>query len=553
LRNPRHGATYAERGRAFPAMAQSMRSGVVLTGQQETWALKGGPGRFWEDKPNTGYSGTPLWKLHAERDARMQAEASSSTIKIPDGFVKYEGNLYWNEKRQAYWKSSDGLFYTWDAQEQKHVELHEARNYMVTISVGGNCHENALQVRHVIVRDFKKAAQALRMSIEHLDQPCAMYALYEGHRGGASGNACSEFCAKHFHGKLLPKLAAFRGYWDDERLKTVMRDSFEELDASFADKHPGVTEGCSAAVALVLGRRLVVASLGDIACVACLRSGEIMRLARAHAVPDPDAEEGDDDDESEHLAQAGSLSSTAPLVRWTRAFGDHDLKGVPTNATGEGGLSAAPDVTVLQLERKHHGFAFICRALYASIGGSPAVTTVFRRSAGRPRMASGALIDAAVQWLGQVGPDCGLASVVAFFEEVEAPDGPQAKKRRTEPAQVRLRHILLKHRECKATIDKVRNKQVRRTRAEAERILRGVLEELEGDRGQKKFTQRCRELSECQSCLKAADLAGDLGWVKRGGEKLGETFEVAAFALQVNQLSDLVDSDQGIHILMRTA
>jgi len=521
-----------------------------LTGQQETWALKGGPGRFWEDKPNTGYSGTPLWKLHAERDARLQAEASSSTVKIPDGFKKCEGDLYWSEKRQVYWKASDRQFYVWDAAAQKHVEVHESQSYGVTISVGGNCHERAMQVRHVIVRDFKKAAQALRMSIEHLDQPCAMYALYEGHRGSASGNTCSEFCAKHFHGKLLPKLAAFRGDWDDERLRGAMRESFEELDASFAEKHPGVTEGCSAAVALVLGRRLVVASLGDIACVACLRSGEIVRLAKAHAVPDPDAEEEEDDDEDAEAENAEAAQAAAGRpIRWTHAFGDQDFK--QTAGTVER-LSASPDVTVLHLEREHHGFAFICRALYASIGGSPAVTTVFRRSAGRPRMASGALIDAAVQWLGQVGSDCGLASVVAFFEEMH--DGAQAKKRRTEqPAQVRLRHILLKHRECKATIDKVRNKQVRRTRAEAERLLRGVLEELDGDGGQKKFTQRCRDLSECQSCLKAADLAGDLGWVKRGSEKLGEAFEAAAFALQVNQFSDLVDSDQGVHILMRTA
>jgi len=530
-------------------MSQCPRSGVVLTGQQETWALKGGPGRFWEDKPNTGYSGTPLWKLHAERDARLQQEANSSAVKIPDGFVKRDDDLYWSEKKQVFWKPSDRQYYVWDSMEKRHVEVHEALSYMITISVGGNCHERAMQVRHVIVRDFKKAAQALRMSIEHLDHPCAMYALYEGHRGGPGGNTCSEFCAKHFHGKLLPKLAAFRGHWSDERLQAAMRESFEELDLSYAEKHPGSREGCSAAVALVVGRRLVVSSLGDVACVACLRTGEIVRLAKAHASPDPDAEDDEDEEPEDAAGGAEAAAAEERQIRWTRAFGDLDLKGPGAPA---GGLSASPDVTVMPLERKHHGFAFICRQLYGAIGGSPAVTTVFRRSAGRPRMASGALIDAAVQWLGQVGSDSGLAAVVAFVEELEA-EGPQAKKRRTEPPQVRLRHILLKHKECKATIDKVRNKQVRRTRAEAERLLRGVLEELEVDKGQKKFTQRCRELSECQSCLKASDLAGDLGWVKRGSEKLGEAFEAAAFSLQVNQLSDLVDSDQGVHILVRTA
>jgi len=99
----------------------------------------------------------------------------------------------------------------------------------------------------------------------------------------------------------------------------------------------------------------------------------------------------------------------------------------------------------------------------------------------------------------------------------------------------------------------VRNKQVKRTRGEAERLLRAVLEECEADKERKVFSQRCRDISECQSCLKAGDLAGDLGWMKRGDNKLGEAFEAAAFALQVNQLSDLLDSDQGIHVVLRTA
>lgn len=529
----------------------------------EAWAVQGGPGRFWEDKPNAGYSGTPLWKLRAEREAQLQLEQEgvAPAARVPEGFVKQRAgdpDFYWSDRRQVFWKQSDGRFYVWDDLAQKHVELHEAQTHDIAISVGGVCHERGTQVRHVIVRDLVKAAQALRLPIEHLDQPCALYALYDGHRG-TGGNVCADFCAKHLHTKLVPKLAAFRGYWIDERLKAAVRESFEELDATFAEKHPGTSEGCSAAVALVVGGRVVVASLGDIVCCACLRSGETVQVLRAHALPDPDAEDSEED--KPEAPAAASSSTTA--VRWTRSFGDLDLKA----PAGAAALSATPDVEVLQLEQKYHGFALLCRALYASIGGGTAVSTVFRRSAGRPRMAAGALVDAAVQWLGQVeAGDSGLASVVAFLEprltsgtSSAAASGPGAqatmkRRRLEEPAQVRLRHILLKHRECKSTIDKVRNKRVRRTRGEAERILRGVFEECESDGGRKIFTQRCRELSECQSCLKAGDLAGDMSWVKRGSQKtLGEAFEDVVFALQVNQLSDLVDSEQGVHIVLRTA
>lgn len=130
---------------------------------------------------------------------------------------------------------------------------------------------------------------------------------------------------------------------------------------------------------------------------------------------------------------------------------------------------------------------------------------------------------------------------------------PPEKKIKLEQvsSQIRLRHILLKHRECKSTVDKVRNKQVKRTRGDAERLLRAVLEECESDPKHRVFTQRCRELSECQSSLGVGDLAGDLGWVKPG--KYGAPFDTAAFTLQVGQLSDLVDTEQGVHVLMRVA
>lgn len=536
---------------------------MVLTGQQEAWATKGGPGKFWEDKCNSGYSGTPLWKLNAERQAMMEQSAGSGPRRVPEGFVKQRGggDMYWSEKKQHYWKESDGKFYTYDELAQKHVELHEAQTHDISISVGGVCHERGTQVRNVIVRDLARAAQALRLSVDHLDQPVALYALYDGHRGQAE-NACADFCAKHLHGKLLPKLAAFRGFWVDERLRIAMRECFEELEAAFAEKHPGSREGCSAAVALVIGDRLVVANVGDIACCGCERSGETFRLVKPHLQPGLD--ESDEDDEEE--AAGGSSASTAAAaassqqLKCTRAFGNLDLKGP---AKGEAAMSHLPEVSVLKLEHQHNGFAFVCRALYNSIGGSAAVSTVFKRSAGRPRMAAGALVDAAVQWMGQVGQDSlGLASVVAFVETrpsasvgTSAGSGvPAAKRRKTEETtQVRLRHILLKHKECKSTIDKVRNKQVKRTRGEAERSLRRILEECESDPQRKVFTQRCRELSECQSCLKAGDLAGDLSWVKRGSNKMGEAFEQTAFGLQVNQMSDLIDSDQGVHVVLRTA
>lgn len=522
-------------------------------------AAQAQPGTYRaQDRQNVGYSGTPLWKLALNKE-QEQANAGIPAVKLPEGFRPVDkaksarlplGQWYYNEKKQVWWNATTDKMYVWDEATQLHKELYEAQIRELRVAVGSCFHEKAAQVKHVLVNDLTKASQALRMTIDHLDRPCALYALYEGHRG-SNGNACAEFCVKHLHQKLLPKLAAYRGYWENQRLQAAMCETFEELDNEFAEKNPSSTEGCCAAVALITGRRLVIASLGDVAGVVCMRSGEAIEQLKAHAVKDPDEEDDSDDDDGAATSSgaAADASGPPPPIRWTRAFGDLDFKRADSSPR----LLATPDVAVIDLDQTHRGFAFICRALYNAIGRSVAVSTVFRRSAGRARMASGALVDAAVQWLGQVG-DLGLGSIVVFFDRLEAAGGPPAKKPRVEqaaPSQVRLRHIVLKHKECKSTVDKVRNKQVKRTRGEAERSLRAVLEECEIDPKKTAFSQRCRELSECQSCLKTGDLTGDLGWVKPG--KHGQAFDTAAFALQVGQLSDLVDSDQGVHIIMRTA
>eukprot|EP00928_Gymnodinium_smaydae_P064777 TRINITY_DN4803_c0_g1_i1.p1 TRINITY_DN4803_c0_g1~~TRINITY_DN4803_c0_g1_i1.p1 ORF type:complete len:566 (+),score=136.64 TRINITY_DN4803_c0_g1_i1:87-1784(+) len=526
------------------------------------------------DKQNDGYSGTPMWKLALERAQRAEAaERAAPAVKIPDGFKPIEqvseatlpasrrptGGRWWyySEKRQIFWNATDLKLYVFDHVAKKPAELHESVTTDTRISVGACFHENTVQSRHVLVKDLAKAAQSLRTSIDHLDRPCAIYALYEGHRG-TTGNSCAEFCAKNLHTKLLLRLAAFRGYWDDRRLNDTIRECFEELDAEYAAKHTNDSErrdGCCAMIMFVTGRRLVLASVGDVACVVCKRDGGVILPFKAHAVKDPEEDDDDEDDEDDGGPPHGSSAASAanaPL-RWTRSVGDLDYKQPGSQPR----LLVIPDVSVINLDASHRGVALVCRSLYNAIGRGMAVSTVFKRSGGRPRMAAGALVDAAVQWCGQVEGDMGFGAIVTFLDGMDEKEMPQKRRKTEQPSQVRLRHILLKHRECKSTTDKVRNKQVKRSRGEAERLLRAVLEECEVD--PKKcalaFTKRCRELSECPTSLTTGELAGDLGWVKPGKneQKFGPSFDAVAFALQVGQLSDLIDSDQGIHIFIRAA
>ena len=65
--------------------------------------------------------------------------------------------------------------------------------------------------------------------------------------------------------------------------------------------------------------------------------------------------------------------------------------------------------------------------------------------------------------------------------------------------------------------------------------------------GDQMFSTIAKTESDCSS----AERGGDLGSFTRG--KMQKAFEDASFALQVGQMSGLVDSDSGIHIILRVA
>ena len=70
---------------------------------------------------------------------------------------------------------------------------------------------------------------------------------------------CAEFVSQRLHLKLLAKLAAKKEHWEDEQLREVLRATFLELDEEFIQKHRTDPDGCTAVLALVMGRRLLVA------------------------------------------------------------------------------------------------------------------------------------------------------------------------------------------------------------------------------------------------------------------------------------------------------
>lgn len=85
---------------------------------------------------------------------------------------------------------------------------------------------------------------------------------------------------------------------------------------------------------------------------------------------------------------------------------------------------------------------------------------------------------------------------------------------------------------------------ITRTKDEAIAILRGHQAAIGGSAD--KFGELAQEHSDCSSHAQR----GDLGWFGPG--QMQKPFENAAYGLEVGQISDVIETDSGVHLVMRT-
>lgn len=88
---------------------------------------------------------------------------------------------------------------------------------------------------------------------------------------------------------------------------------------------------------------------------------------------------------------------------------------------------------------------------------------------------------------------------------------------------------------------------ITRSKDEAISILESYASQIHGSSSPSKtFGDLAKVHSDCAS----HDQNGDLGWFGRG--QMQKPFEDATYALEKGQISDVVLSDSGVHLIMRT-
>jgi len=523
---------------------------------------------------NAGYSGTPLWKLKQQ------------------GALPKIGQL--QEEQQA----------AEEAKKEEEILLQQLPLVLVDavslgqIDVGGK----KPLVRHVLVKDLRKVAARSKVTLPsdglfENRAPMSLFALFDGQScAEAPGPLAAEWCANQVLPKLLRNISALPpGYVNETFVKATLTKTFEDLDKEILQGQPAIHDGCGGAIAFTLGDKLFTAVAGKCSAVLC-EAGPPDRKGELSYIPhDMGSNQGLQlPDERKWLQENGGVvyegegggvllqgpSGTVAAV--SRSLGDRAWKGPQGGIAGSVKLlRAKPDSRCIELSwaEKHLGLVLASAPVAEAVPAQEMVDLAgeFRN---KPRAVSGEIAAKAMEAAVAAAPQQPQCTAVTIYflpkpeDRKNSEQQPPAKKQKIDDAltKVRLRHILVKHKDCGQPFDPVRGRPVLRTRGEAETLLRRGLRELSAEaktikmpadktkasavalQPTPKYLALCKEMSECSTAQKGGGMCGDLGWLGQDQLRMfGPSFGDIAKSLSVGQWSDLANSDHGIHLLQRIA
>lgn len=129
-----------------------------------------------------------------------------------------------------------------------------------------------------------------------------------------------------------------------------------------------------------------------------------------------------------------------------------------------------------------------------------------------------------------------------------SPSSSKRSKNEDEPKEVRVLHLLKKHKGSRRPAS-WRNPKITSTVAEATAELEEYLDILGEASSGEELRATFEELSRTESDCSSAKRGGDLGFF--GRRKMQPAFEKASFDLKIGELSRIVETSSGVHILLR--
>ncbi|KAH7636715.1 (peptidyl-prolyl cis/trans isomerase) NIMA-interacting 1 dodo [Dermatophagoides farinae] len=147
-------------------------------------------------------------------------------------------------------------------------------------------------------------------------------------------------------------------------------------------------------------------------------------------------------------------------------------------------------------------------------------------------------------WEKRVSRSTGQAYYLNIYTKESQWDRPTQEANTKDNEKIRCSHLLVKHNQSRRP-SSWREEHITRTKEEALALIQDYHEKISN--GVATLDELASELSDCSS----AKRGGDLGFFARGA--MQKPFEEAAFALKVGELSQVVETDSGVHLILRTA
>jgi NIMA-interacting peptidyl-prolyl cis-trans isomerase 1 len=147
-------------------------------------------------------------------------------------------------------------------------------------------------------------------------------------------------------------------------------------------------------------------------------------------------------------------------------------------------------------------------------------------------------------WEKRISRSTGQVYYLNIYTKESQWDRPTTEANTKDNEKIRCSHLLVKHNESRRP-SSWREEKITRTKDEARDLVEEYRKEIVAEKAS--IEELAQEVSDCSSAKKG----GDLGYFTRGA--MQKPFEDAAFDLKVGELSELVETDSGIHIILRTA
>ena len=169
-------------------------------------------------------------------------------------------------------------------------------------------------------------------------------------------------------------------------------DDEEDLEMLEVENDPGSSSGCTAVVALLRDRELVVANAGDSRCVVC-RAGEALEMSVGSFFRSPfvswrsplfpSDHKPEDLEERTRIEKAGykvtSDGRVSGGLNLSRALGDHAYKKKTSLPAEEQAITARPDVRTLTLDERDEFLVIACDGIWNFMSSQDVVDFVRMR------------------------------------------------------------------------------------------------------------------------------------------------------------------------------